>query len=543
MIVNLIIAFLVAIGTMGLVLAVLSEKRKSSYLIKHTEYIEDNEKQNISDDIAAQFRKCLDEDAPGLLQHLTYYHSKFGVTGVKQLAESYTSKEVSSIRSHVLQVFMKLYTTHNPDEELLNDILQNIKDIKANGSEELKRLIGDIGLSSPFQVRILSLLSELFEITEFKVTRFKEKFGKITASLQDIISVSPIQQTECQMKEIVISIDYLIKQLSQSMFNKEVKDKKIRWQKLETSLDCIQEWINSSVIFHRDDITILTEGILARKFIQELWQKINIFLHKTGGKPKKINNIDLKLLNTDVSEPLKFSKTAIVAICISVLFYLMAIGTWYRYYIYPKRFNISKAIENIVQIKTPTGQGTGFFIRQDKLIISNFHVIKPYTEVTVFLKTRGKPESPIRTAPAVVLVYDDSEDIVILELKNPESTNDLPIGFDIATTAVFTIGQNVHVLGNPVGITDVYSKGTVMKVKDDTAFLDVKVAPGNSGGPVCDDQGVVIGITTAYAKSGEGGFDFGIAIPSYKAYRLLNRESILLLREKVIRKHKEFTAE
>ena len=88
------------------------------------------------------------------------------------------------------------------------------------------------------------------------------------------------------------------------------------------------------------------------------------------------------------------------------------------------------------------------------------------------------------------------------------------------------VGQTVHVLGNPVGLRDVYTRGLISKVEDGFAFLNVQIAPGNSGGPVCDDRGEVIGITTAKHE----GANLGIAISTESAWRLINMVQGLELR-------------
>ena len=81
--------------------------------------------------------------------------------------------------------------------------------------------------------------------------------------------------------------------------------------------------------------------------------------------------------------------------------------------------------------------------------------------------------------------------------------------------------MTTHIIGNPEGISDVYTAGKVMKVLDDVSFIDVNIGPGNSGGPVFNENGIVVGITTAYVKPGDGNFDFGVAINTEKIWEIV----------------------
>jgi hypothetical protein len=148
--------------------------------------------------------------------------------------------------------------------------------------------------------------------------------------------------------------------------------------------------------------------------------------------------------------------------------------------------------------------GSGFFIDSADHVLTNFHVIKDAWKVTV--TTRGGA-----TLPARFVTQDTTNDLA--ELVVPIQGPPLSLRQEPAK-----VGEPVYVLGNPGGDSpNSTSKGTVAKVHisetvegttyTDLATTDALVRPGNSGGPVIDRRGHVLGVVSVGSQiTGEGGF-------------------------------------
>ena len=144
----------------------------------------------------------------------------------------------------------------------------------------------------------------------------------------------------------------------------------------------------------------------------------------------------------------------------------------------------------------PDSYGTGFFISTDGYLVTNHHVVKDGDEYSVFYKEKWIEAEVIRKDPA--------NDLVILKAKGAgfpalavDFTGDVRPG-----DSAFTIGFPAPEI---MGFSPKTTKGAISSlsgIKDDPRFYQTTVAiqPGNSGGPLCDSSGNVIGITTSTLK-------------------------------------------
>jgi S1-C subfamily serine protease len=166
-----------------------------------------------------------------------------------------------------------------------------------------------------------------------------------------------------------------------------------------------------------------------------------------------------------------------------------------------------------------TASGTGFFIdSRDGLVLTNNHVIRDATSVTVTIPSTNQ------TYQAQIVGADVSADIAVLRITPPPRTASAPIG-DSATVAVgstvLAIGNRAGAGGAPVPAPGVISAvGRTIEAADGTSgFTETlhgmlqttaKIEPGDSGGPLANGAGAVIGVDTA---AGTGGDEAGYAIP------------------------------
>jgi len=151
----------------------------------------------------------------------------------------------------------------------------------------------------------------------------------------------------------------------------------------------------------------------------------------------------------------------------------------------------------------PLGQGSGFLVSNDGLLVTNYHVI-----------AEG------------VVASDKSRDVAILKARGH---NFRPLS--LGNSDRVQVGEDVVAIGSPLSLESTVSNGIVsgMRTAEDLGgkFLQVTapISPGSSGGPLFNMMGEVIGITTMYIKGGE---NLNFAIPINDAKRLLLSKSSTL---------------
>lgn len=170
-------------------------------------------------------------------------------------------------------------------------------------------------------------------------------------------------------------------------------------------------------------------------------------------------------------------------------------------------------LAGVVLVNSGHGSGSGTIWRRDGLIVTNHHVVRDET-ASVTLST-GERFS------AAVEMRDLDHDLAALRIDATDLPA-LPAGDSIHTHA----GQWVLAAGNPMGMRGVVTGGIITGVGqvagpertwlDDLIQADVLLAPGNSGGPLADAQGRVLGINAMIAASG-----IALAVPTHIVERFL----------------------
>jgi serine protease Do len=164
--------------------------------------------------------------------------------------------------------------------------------------------------------------------------------------------------------------------------------------------------------------------------------------------------------------------------------------------------------------KINSGQGSGFIISSDGLVMTNAHVVEGADEVLVTLTDK-------RELKAKVLGADKASDIAVLrvEAKNLPSVK-------IGDINRLKVGEWVMAIGSPFGLENSVTAGIVSAKQRDTGdFLphiqtDVAINPGNSGGPLINMRGEVVGVNSQiYSRSG-GYMGISFSIPIDEAIRV-----------------------
>lgn len=167
--------------------------------------------------------------------------------------------------------------------------------------------------------------------------------------------------------------------------------------------------------------------------------------------------------------------------------------------------------------EVPRGVGSGFIISQDGYILTNKHVVEGASEVYVKLTDK-------REFKAKVIGSDQRTDIALIKIEG----SNLP-KLSIGDSDKIKAGEWVIAIGSPFDLDNTVTSGIISsKARDTGDFLpliqsDVAVNPGNSGGPLINMRGEVIGINSQiYSRSG-GYMGISFAIPIDEAMRVVEQ--------------------
>jgi len=165
----------------------------------------------------------------------------------------------------------------------------------------------------------------------------------------------------------------------------------------------------------------------------------------------------------------------------------------------------------------PRGVGSGFFISADGYVLTNNHVVTDATDIFV-TTTDG------REFKAKVIGTDDRTDVALLKIDAKDLTP-LPIGDD----SKLKKGQWVLAIGSPFGLDSTVTAGIISAINRDTGdylpFIqtDVAVNPGNSGGPLLNLAGEVVGINSQIISRSGGFMGISLAIPIDEVMRVVEQ--------------------
>lgn len=165
------------------------------------------------------------------------------------------------------------------------------------------------------------------------------------------------------------------------------------------------------------------------------------------------------------------------------------------------------------------GQGSGFILDKQGHILTNNHVIDNAQRVEVTLSDKHKYK-------ATVVGVDKAHDLALLLISNAPNLQPATL----AESGSLTVGQRVYAIGNPFGLSGTMTRGIISAIRsikgpqgnpiEDAIQTDASVNPGNSGGPLLNSRGEVIGITTLIASNGadqSSGIGFAIPVNTAKA--------------------------
>ncbi len=184
---------------------------------------------------------------------------------------------------------------------------------------------------------------------------------------------------------------------------------------------------------------------------------------------------------------------------------------------------------SVVLIATKTGLGSGSLIDASGEVLTNWHVVRGYSDVGVMFKPaiEGKRPTKADLLSGRVIKYDEIADLALVKVANPPPGGSF---LRLGDASEISVGLDVHAIGHPTGETWTYTKGIIsqyrlgfewqpkneIKHKADVIQTQTPINPGNSGGPLFGESGTLIGVNS-FKTAGEG-LNFAVSVDDVKKF-------------------------
>jgi len=177
--------------------------------------------------------------------------------------------------------------------------------------------------------------------------------------------------------------------------------------------------------------------------------------------------------------------------------------------------------EAVLQVRTPSGLGSGFFLNEDGFLITNFHVIEGETQISVEVYHQKDGQLERKTYKQVrIIALNKFADLALLKVEDKDAPRFKYVA--LGSADALSVGERVFAIGSPLGLERTVTEGilsTKTREVGGSLYLQTtaQINPGNSGGPLFNLSGEVVGVTNMKVSAGEG-LGFAIPVESVKLF-------------------------
>ncbi|HXA13498.1 MAG TPA: trypsin-like peptidase domain-containing protein, partial [Opitutaceae bacterium] len=191
--------------------------------------------------------------------------------------------------------------------------------------------------------------------------------------------------------------------------------------------------------------------------------------------------------------------------------------------------NVDRCGDAVVEVRTPIGLGSGFIINSAGYVMTNEHVISGEYKISITQFRRGKAElERVQFNKVRIVAFDSRLDLALLKIEDAGDTV-FPV-VPLGDSNTLTEGQTVFAIGSPLGLDRSVSQGIIAQKNrplDGLLYIQTtaQVNPGNSGGPLFNLRGEVVGVNDMKAMMiGVEGLNFAVPTSILKDF-LKNRDA------------------
>jgi serine protease Do len=173
-----------------------------------------------------------------------------------------------------------------------------------------------------------------------------------------------------------------------------------------------------------------------------------------------------------------------------------------------KTVNIEEVKRSVLRLHVEDRVGTGFVISRRGLVLTNQHIIDGQSDVY-----GSFDHSPDRFSLKVLFNGNESTDLCLLRIESTKTFDYIPFSKTSAK-----LGDEVTTIGNPRGIGLSVSKGFISRIGEDGDLqLNIQLNPGNSGGPILNQEGQLVGIVSFLIEEIQA-MSFAIGLPQIESF-------------------------